>query len=153
MKRALVLVDAAETEDVQPTEASKEITRLAGELAAGVGASLYIIHVTTEDEYLDRLESFQSLDVDYDVDTAAKGAQQFAANVANEVLGDVDVDTQPIGRLGDVEEKVLSVADEFDCDHLFVAGRRRSPTGKAIFGDITQSLILNFNGPVTVTTA
>lgn len=153
MKRALVLVDAAETEDVQPTEASKEITRLAGELAAGVGASLYIIHVTTEDEYLDRLESFQSLDVDYDVDTAAKGAQQFAANVANEVLGDVDVDTQPIGRLGDVEEKVLSVADEFDCDHLFVAGRRRSPTGKAIFGDITQSLILNFDGPVTVTTA
>ncbi len=153
MKRALVLVDAAETEDVQPTEASKEITRLAGELAAGVGASLYIIHVTTEDEYLDRLESFQSLDVDYDVDTAAKGAQQFAANVANEVLGDVDVDTQPIGRLGDVEEKVLSVANEFDCDHLFVAGRRRSPTGKAIFGDITQSLILNFDGPVTVTTA
>lgn len=153
MKRALVLVDAAETEDVQPTEASKEITRLAGELAAGVGATLYIIHVTTEEEYLDRLESFQSLDVDYDIDTAAKGAQQFAANVANEVLGEVDVETKPIGRLGDVEEKVLSVADEFDCDHLFVAGRRRSPTGKAIFGDITQSLILNFEGPVTVTTA
>lgn len=152
MNRALVLVEAAETEEVQPTEASKEITRMAGELASGVDAEVYVLHVTTEEEYRNRLDRLGELDVGYDIDTALKGAQQFAANVSNEVLGDVDVEVHPVGRLGDVEEKVLSAAEEFDCDHLFVAGRRRSPTGKAIFGDLTQSLILNFEGPVTVTT-
>lgn len=154
MQRALVVVEAAEDLDVHPTEASKEITRLAGELAAGVDAEVYVMHVTTEDRYHDRLkrlESVDELDVDYNVDTAAKGAQQFAANVANEVLADLDVDITSIGRLGEVEEKVLAVADEFECDHLFITGRRRSPTGKAIFGDIAQSLILNFEGPVTIT--
>lgn len=156
MERALVVVEAAEDLDVRPTEASKEITRLAGELAAGVGAKVFVMHVTEENRYqdrLDRLASVEELDVQYDVDTAAKGAQQFAANVANEVLADIEVDVTAIGRLGDVESKVLTVADDFDCDHLFITGRQRSPTGKAIFGDLAQSLILNFDGPVTVTTS
>lgn len=155
MERALVVVEAADDIDIQPTEASIEITTMAGELAAGVGAEVYVMHVTTEDRYQDRLDSMASvdeLDVQYNVETAAKGAQQFAANVANEALADLDVEVRAIGRLGDVEEKVLTVADDFDCDHLFITGRRRSPTGKAIFGDLAQSLILNFEGPVTITT-
>lgn len=158
MKRALVVVDAADTDEVQPTEASREITHLAGELAAGVGAELYVLHVTTDEEYHDRLDSLKSVDelnLEYDVDTAVQGTQQFAANVANDVFADldIDIDVHPVGRIGDVETKVLEVADESECDHLFIAGRRRSPAGKAIFGDTTQSLILNFEGPVTVKTA
>ena len=156
MKRALVVVEAADDVDVHPTEGSKEITKLAGELAAGVGAELVIMHVTTEQDYQDRhrqLSSMEELDVEYDVDTAARGARQFAANVANEVLADIDVEVTPVGRLGEITEKVYSVAEEFECDHLFITGRRRSPAGKAIFGDVAQSLILNFEGPVTVTTA
>lgn len=155
MERALVVVEAADDTDVRPTESSREITRLAGELAAGVGAEVLVMHVTSEDRYQDRLESLEAvdeLDVQYNVETAARGAQQFAANVANDVLADIDVEITAIGRLGNVEEKVLTVADDFDCDHLFIAGRQRSPTGKAIFGDLAQSLILNFEGPVTVTT-
>lgn len=155
MQRALVVVEASEDLDIQPTDASKEITRLAGQLAAGVDAEVYVMHVTSEERFQDRLDqlsSVEELDVQYDVETAARGAQQFAANVANEVLADLDVDITAIGRLGEIEEKVLAVADEYDCDHLFITGRRRSPTGKAIFGDLAQSLILNFDGPVTVTT-
>jgi len=36
---------------------------------------------------------------------------------------------------------------------VFVRGRRRSPTGKAVFGDTAQAVILNFDGFVTVATA
>jgi hypothetical protein len=35
---------------------------------------------------------------------------------------------------------------------VFLAGRKRSPTGKALFGDQTQAVILDFDGAVTVIT-
>ncbi len=147
MERALVVVEA--------TAATKDLLREAGELATGVGAELILVHVTTEDEYADRADALAKIpdvDVSYDVTRARDGAGQFARDVGNEVLQGLDVDFRAIGRLGDKVDEVLAVADEFNCDHLFVTGRQRSPTGKAIFGDRAQRLILNFNGPVTVTT-
>ncbi|MFP4590911.1 MAG: universal stress protein [Halobacteriales archaeon] len=147
MERALVLITG--------TPEEKDLVRLAGELAAGVGAEVLLLHVTTEEEFADQadaLAEMTQLDVTYGVEQAEEGAKQFAANVGNDVFEDVDVEFHGLGRLGDVEGETLKVAEEYGCDHLFVAGRRRSPAGKAIFGDRTQSLILNFDGPVTVTT-
>ncbi len=147
MQRALVLVEG--------TPEEKELVRLAGELAAGVGAEVYLLHVTTEEEFAERrdaLNDMTQLDLTYGVSEAGEGARQFAQHVGNEVFSDMDVEFRAVGRLGDVESETLAVAEEIGCDHLFVAGRKRSPTGKAIFGDRAQSLILNFEGPVTVTT-
>lgn len=47
-------------------------------------------------------------------------------------------------------ETILNVSDQFGCDHLFITGPRRSPTGKAIFGDVAQQLLLQYPGFVTV---
>lgn len=147
MDRALVVVEA--------TEATKQLLREAGELAEGVEAEIILVHVTTEEQYADRADALANIpdvDVSYDVTQARDGAGQFARDIGNEVLADLDVEFSAIGRLGDKVEEVLAVADEYGCDHLFVTGRQRSPTGKAIFGDRAQALILNFAGPVTVTT-
>lgn len=56
-------------------------------------------------------------------------------------------------EFGTVPDDVLRVADERGCEHVFVTGRKRSPSGKALFGDDAQRIILNFDGPVTITTA
>lgn len=147
MERALVVVD--------PSDATKELLAEAGSLAEGVGAEIVLVHVTTEDEYADRVDALASVpdvDVSYDVGRAREGARQFADDLGNEILDDLDVTYRSVGRLGDAVDEVLATAEKYDCDHLFVSGRRRSPTGKAIFGDRAQALILNFDGPVTVTT-
>lgn len=52
----------------------------------------------------------------------------------------------PFGR----RTATLNAAEAHNCDHIFIAGRRRSPTGKAIFGDWVQRVLLNFDGLVTV---
>ena len=83
---------------------------------------------------------------------ALEGARQFAADLGHEVLDGVDVGYQATGRVGDERDEILNAANEFDCDHVFLAGRKRSPTGKALFGDRTQSVILDFDGAVTVVT-
>jgi nucleotide-binding universal stress UspA family protein len=147
MERAIAVVEASDS--------AKDLVREAGELAAGVGAELVLCHVTTEEEYADRRESMASvpdLDVNYTIDEEKDGAQKFATDIGRDVLGDLDVETSAVGRVGEKGDEILAVADELDADHIFMAGRKRSPTGKAIFGDVTQRIILEFDGAVTVVT-
>ncbi|ODR79295.1 universal stress protein UspA [Haladaptatus sp. W1] len=147
MKRALAIVEASES--------AKELVREAGELAAGVGAELVLLHVTTNEEYEDTrtsLEGIPNLETSYTAGQALEGARQFAQDIGREVLDGIDVEYEAIGRIGDERDQILDAATELDCDHVFLAGRKRSPTGKALFGDRTQSVILDFDGAVTVVT-
>lgn len=148
MEHALAVVDA--------TESARELVREAGTLAAGVDADLTLVHVTTEADYQDRADAMASIpnvDSSYTLGQALDGARQFAADVGRDVLADVDVEYDAVGRLGDADDEVLAVANDRDADHVFVAGRQRSPTGKALFGDTTQRIVLDFDGAVTVLTA
>ncbi|WP_458207617.1 universal stress protein [Haladaptatus sp. NG-SE-30] len=147
MERALAVVEGSES--------AKDLVREAGELAAGVGAGLVLLHVTTNDEYEETrnsLERIPSIETSYTAGQALEGARHFAADIGREVLDEVDVEFEAVGRVGDERDKILDAAREHGCDHIFLAGRKRSPTGKALFGDRTQSVILDFDGAVTVVT-
>jgi nucleotide-binding universal stress UspA family protein len=48
-------------------------------------------------------------------------------------------------------ESILDHAEEHDVDSLVLGGRKRSPAGKALFGSVTQAVILNTDRPVVVT--
>ncbi|WP_266079952.1 universal stress protein [Haladaptatus caseinilyticus] len=147
MNRALAVVEASES--------AKELVREAGELADGVGASLVLLHITSDEEYENTrksLEGIPNLETSYTAGQAFDGAQQFAEDIGREVLEGVDIEYEAVGRVGDERDEILNIAEEYGCDHVFLAGRKRSPTGKAIFGDRTQAVILDFDGAVTVVT-
>lgn len=42
---------------------------------------------------------------------------------------------------GSPTETILSVADELDVDQLVLAGRKKSPVGKVLFGSVTQGVL------------
>lgn len=150
MERALVVVD--------DTEESRELLRKAGEIATGVGAELYLFssldpeafdeevatldaigeveHTSYSDE--DALQSVHA-DIEDTVDDVFDGEPGFAY----ETIGVV---TQPNKRAS----MITDAAEKYDCEHIFLSGRKRSPTGKALFGDTVQSVLLNFDGEVTV---
>ncbi|NEU58187.1 universal stress protein [Halorussus sp. MSC15.2] len=147
MERALAVVDAEES--------TKALVREAGELAAAVDASLVLLHVTTDDEYEEKRQTMESIPNDavgYSEEKAREGAEAFAADIGREALDGIDVSWEAVGALGNEQTEILDAAERYDCDHLFIAGKKRSPAGKALFGDLTQSIILNFTGPVTVVT-
>ena len=147
MRRALVVVDGQES--------TKELVREAGELAAGVEAELLLLHVTSEQEFADREEALANIagfDATYGIEQAKAGATQFAREIGREALPS-SVDFEAVGRIGDEVNQILVTAADRDCDHVFVQGRQRSPTGKALFGDRAQKVALDFEGPVTILTA
>lgn len=147
MENALAVVDSTET--------SKRLVREAGELAAGVGAELTVLHITDDDEYADQREQLAEVtEVGsvYSRGQARDGARSYAADVGRAVLDDIDVEYEPMGALGDTVDVILETIDEEEIDHVFVTGPKRSPAGKALFGDDTQRIVLDADVPVTVVT-
>lgn len=59
----------------------------------------------------------------------------------------VDVRT---GKGDDPASVILDVASDIDADAVSVAARARSPVGKAMFGSVTQKVILEGERPVLV---
>lgn len=49
---------------------------------------------------------------------------------------------------GDTARNILQMAEELDVDSISIAGRKRSPTGKVLFGSVTQDVVLKSDRPV-----
>jgi len=73
-----------------------------------------------------------------------------SARRARDILESHDVEVTFEERSGNSATGIISVADEYDAELVCVAGRERSPAGKAVFGSVTQEVILNTHRPVLV---
>jgi len=71
-----------------------------------------------------------------------------AESVAREAVDGLTDDAVAVGRVGDPAEQILQYATEEDASYVVVGGRKRSPTGKALFGSVTQSVLLEADRPI-----
>jgi nucleotide-binding universal stress UspA family protein len=69
---------------------------------------------------------------------------------ASNILEDAGFEVELAESSGDPAEEILSLADEEDADQIVVAGRKRNPTGKVLFGSVTQDVVLGTDRPVLV---
>lgn len=137
----------------QASPKTSSLVREAGEFAAGVDAELVLLHVMPEDEYDERMSSrleTGSGGGTFSIDEAEREATHIAKEAGRRVVEEHDVDVEYRGVVGRLEQDAIEIAEDEGCDHMFISGRRRSPSGKAFFGDVTQRILLNFDGLVTV---
>ncbi len=149
MQRALVVIDS--------TDQSRILLQQAGDLAAGVDAHLIVLSTLTKEEYKHYRDVLGIIaheeHTSYKIKSIEDYADQIATKIANETLNSHDVEYEARGISLDGQDRgttIVRIAEKLNCDHLFLTGIKRSPTGKAVFGDTTQSVILNFNGLTTV---
>ncbi len=149
MERGLVVVSN--------TDRHRSLLESAGTFAAGADAELILLSTLTETEYEDDRDALKSLEeiegATYGIDATEERLERAAQRLANETFADLDVEYQIAPRVindGSLAEAILEVAEETESDHIFIVGQKRSPTGKALFGNVAQSVILGFDGRVTV---
>ncbi|WP_458187326.1 universal stress protein [Haladaptatus sp. NG-WS-4] len=82
--------------------------------------------------------------------SGASAMQVAGVRRAQEILEDAGIDTDVIETSGSPADTILDEAEKRDVDCICIGGRKRSPAGKALFGSVSQSVILNAHRPVLV---
>ncbi|MFB6107846.1 MAG: universal stress protein [Haloplanus sp.] len=82
--------------------------------------------------------------------SGASATQIHSVREVSEYLDANDIENEVTESSGDPAEQILDAAEEAEADLIVLAGRKRSPAGKALFGSVTQSVILDADRPVMV---
>jgi nucleotide-binding universal stress UspA family protein len=83
--------------------------------------------------------------------SGASATQVHSVREAGETLEAAGIEYDVEESSGDPADAIVAAADDVDADLVIVGGRKRSPAGKALFGSVTQSVILGAARPVMVT--
>ncbi|WP_435098681.1 universal stress protein [Halarchaeum sp. P4] len=128
-------------------ERTEELASTLVDLAAPLDADVVLAHVFTDDEYDSTLNN---LNVSGDDVTSDEVARRHATiRTISRELDDVGVDFTVRGAIGPHGEQIVGLAEDEDADLVIVGGRKRSPTGKAVFGSTAQEVMLSAPCPVT----
>lgn len=139
-------------------------------LATAYDDELVVLHVMEQDEFTDLQGSEEvqgpvvvgSTDeeggvaylpggertANYNLEDATSDAGDVARRIVEETLGSVDRNVVAKGRVGNPADETVNEARALDARFVVVGGRKRSPVGKAVFGSVSQSVILNAEHPI-----
>lgn len=131
---------------VDRSERAPKIIEEANELGDAFDEPVEVIHVLTRSKFVE-LERTSVGDTGRSIPT--DDILEIAEDIAQEVIDESSVDdATPVGLLGDPAEEVVNYAADNDARYLVIAGRKRSPVGKALFGSVVQSVMLDSDVPV-----
>ncbi|OYR40050.1 universal stress protein UspA [Halorubrum sp. Ib24] len=131
---------------VDRSERAPGIVEEANELGEAFDEPVHVVHVLSRSEFVG-LERTSVTDTGKSIprDDVLEIAEEFAQEAIDEAGVD---DAEPVGLLGEPADEISNYADSNDARYLVIAGRKRSPVGKALFGSVVQSLMLNSETPV-----
>jgi nucleotide-binding universal stress UspA family protein len=149
MDRALVVVRS---------EDDRSMLSEAASLAEGVDAELILLNFISREEFQQHLEMLNEIEsvehMNQGDPTEGELAAEMGEDLCKETLSatGVEIDVKVIGAVPDTDpdQTILELAETNNCDHIFITGQERSPVGKALFGDVVQSVIRGTEGYVTV---
>lgn len=120
-----------------------DVVSVAHQLAQDTGDELEVVNVMPQREFKNRWRDGG----DYHAENATDEAASRAQSVVDATLDSPDSVTVK-GRVGEIVTEVLDEAQRIDASYVVIGGRKRSPSGKALFGSNTQSVLLSADRPV-----
>ncbi|MFC6785041.1 universal stress protein [Halobaculum halobium] len=82
----------------------------------------------------------------------ASVSQVAAVRRAATILEDAGVTVEYHETSGTPSRSIIQTAEELDVDAISIAGRKRSKAGKALFGSVSQEVVLGTDRPVLLCT-
>lgn len=138
-----VLIAVSNTDD-------RRLERLAATASDAVDddGHVVVLHAFDEDRY-DELTEQLNLPSEGEAAPDDLVRRHGVATGITERLADDDVDVTVRGAVGDEADAILDLEASVDADQIVIGGRRRSPSGKALFGSTAQTVLLEADCPVT----
>ncbi|MFP9061656.1 universal stress protein [Natrialbaceae archaeon A-chndr2] len=117
----------------------------ANSLAKAFDDTVHVLHVMTQSEFVNMgRTAANNLDDSFSMEQVRETAAEIAADAAT----NLEVPSEAVGKMGDPADTIVKYAEENQARYIVVAPRKRSPTGKAVFGSAAQSILLNSEIPV-----
>lgn len=138
MYRLLLPIDGNETRAMAAVESVIEMPCASSEIEVTLLNVFEEIDAADDTGRVDSGELYEQVDLP---ETVGRAREQLDA---------ADIETKVRHEHGDPASTILDVADSIDADGIVIAGRRRSPAGKLLFGSVTQAVLLHSDVPVTV---
>lgn len=132
-------------------ERSVTLMKTVVDVAGPAGAEVVLAHVFDEDEYRNALRNLDYGSNDRPDPDEIVARYERLRDMGNR-LEENGIDYDQRGVLHEGEEKgeaIVDLAETEDVGMIFVGGRKRSPTGKAVFGSTPQYVMMNAPCPVT----
>lgn len=143
MYRVLVAVDDDEERAVAQAETLLSLPSAAGEVSA------VLLHAYEEiDLPADEGGAVYVEEVNRSLDDLRDPPE--TVDLVADRLADAGVDHERREAVGDPAEAVLTAAADVDADAILLGSRKRTPVGKAVFGSVSQNVILGADRPVIV---
>lgn len=136
----MVILVAIEDEE---KEISRRIVTVGDDLARTYGDELVVLHVIPDEVADEQMDTYP----DYYLDDVRSDAKSAAASVVQEAVGGTS-DVSVVTQVGDPAGTILEESQRQDARYIVIGGRKRTPTGKALFGSVTQSVLLSADRPV-----
>lgn len=128
---------------VDQSERAERVLDQASDLATAYDVDLHVVHVG---EFSVGSLVSGSTEETSDVEEARAEARETAEEIA--ATAGVDRAFEAVGLVGDPAAEILDYSEAVSADYIVVSGRKRSPTGKALFGSVVQSILLDADRPV-----
>ena len=118
------------------------------DVAEPAGATVVLGHAFSEEGYAENRDRLE-FDRDSEVTPDAVARRHSTLREVAKRLDEAGVDYEVRGVVGERGKAVVDLAERTEAERVLVGGRKRSPTGKAVFGSTAQEVLLSAPCPVT----
>jgi len=131
---------------VEDPDRASIVLDAAMDILSATGAEPILLRVYSESEFKEYLNN-----LGYDsADPTEVAERNEAIQECAKSLRAAGLEPRVVGRTGDPAEEIIKYVESGDVDHVFLGARRRSATGKAILGSVSQQVLRSVDVPCTI---